>query len=153
MTYDSIHKALVSVIKRATGRPAVSYENDKDDQKQGCFKLVEDGITSERISLGTLSTKVGYIVGYIPESNTRYREECVNFIEKTQAALLSYGIDVDGEATVFIDKTQSDINPDIPMAVIIFEAATVMTYTDASIYDDYENNENLENLEGEVYNA
>ena len=38
MTYDSIHAALVSVIKRATGRPAISYENDKDDQKQGHFK-------------------------------------------------------------------------------------------------------------------
>lgn len=153
MNYDSIHKALVSVIRNATGRNAVSYENDKEDRMQGCFKLVEDSIVTERADLGSLKTSVGYIIGYVPESETKYREESVRFIEQTQAALLSRPIAVDDEAALFIDKTESDIDPDIPMAIIVFEVATIMRCKDIPTYDDYENNENMEEMEGEVYNA
>lgn len=147
MDYNDIHRAVVLTVRNATGKRAVSLENSKEKMR-GCFKLIEDEISTSKSTFGAYSTEITYVLGYFPESVTEYREECLTFLECVQKEFLCNGINIQNEAHLYVNEMASEIETNEPVLIVTFSVNAEFEYERITQSDEIAS-ENMEELKGE----
>lgn len=139
MTYNDIHRAIVTSIRSVTGAGAVSLENDRDSDIRGNFKLVEDVIVSSRATPTYYETRISYVLGYFPKDD-EFKKECITFLERVQEELLGRGVNIEGETHLIFDNIKSEIDTDFPALIMEFDAVANFTFgtITAEENDNYE---------------